>query len=249
MLHAYRSGHSTLLRSPALDAIPGVVHAFSTRRGRPGDVTLGDGASEGRSQFLDAARMPGWPLCRARQVHSNIVHAVGDNGFANAAPDGDALFTPVRGLALSVVTADCVPILVADGTGRAVASIHAGWRGTSGGIARRTVDAMASTLGVSPAGLTAAIGPHIGVCCMEVGEEVFEWFHDPSVFERRPEWPRPHLNLAAANRAQLEAAGVPGGSVHVSGLCTRCRADLFHSWRRDGEVAGRMLAVIGIEPV
>lgn len=212
-------------------------------------MTLEGGDSESRSHFLDAARMPGWPLCRARQVHSNIVHAVGDNGFANAAPDGDALFTPVRGLALSVVTADCVPILVADGTGRAVASIHAGWRGTSGGIARRTVDAMASTLGVSPAGLTAAIGPHIGVCCMEVGEEVFEWFHDPSVFERRPEWPRPHLNLAAANRAQLEAAGVPGGSVHVSGLCTRCRADLFHSWRRDGEVAGRMLAVIGIEPV
>jgi purine-nucleoside/S-methyl-5'-thioadenosine phosphorylase / adenosine deaminase len=249
MLHAYRYAHSTLLRSPALDAIPGVAHAFSTRRGRQGDVSLEGSASGGRSHFLVAARMSGWPLCRVRQVHSNIVHAVEDNGFANAAPEGDALFTRVRGLALSVATADCVPVLVAEQTGRAVASIHAGWRGTSGGITRRTVDAMVQALGVDPVSLTAVIGPHIGVCCMEVGEEVFEWFHDPTVFSRRPEWPRPHLSLAAANRAQLEAAGVPAGSVHVSGLCTRCRADLFHSYRRDGDIAGRMLAVIGLEPV
>lgn len=250
MLHTYRSGHSTLLRSPALDAVPGIVHAFSTRRGRQGDViSLTGGASEDRSRFLDAARMSGWPLCRVRQVHSNRVHGVMNNAFANSGPEGDALFTGVGGLALGVVTADCVPILVAETTGRAVASIHAGWRGTSEGIARRTIDDMVSSLGVEPAGLIAVIGPHIGVCCMEVGEEVFEWFHDPSVFERRGEWPRPHLSLAAANRAQLVAAGVPAGSIHVSGLCTRCRGDLFHSYRRDGDRAGRQLSVIGIEPV
>jgi YfiH family protein len=238
-----------LLRSPALEAVPGIVHAFSTRRGRGGDVTLASSAPDARSRFLAAAGMPSWPLCRIRQVHSNIVHVVGDNAFANAAPEGDAEVTSLRGVALGVVTADCVPILIAAEDGSAVASIHAGWRGTSSGVARHTVDEMVRSLGVSPESLIAAIGPHIGVCCMEVGEELSECFQDPGLFERRAEWPRPHLDLAAANRAQLEASGLRPSSIHASGLCTRCRDDLFHSYRRDGAASGRMLAVIGIEPV
>jgi copper oxidase (laccase) domain-containing protein len=100
----------------------------------------------------------------------------------------------------------------------------------------------------APAVLVAAIGPLIGVCCLEVGEEVFDWFHDPGLFERRPEWPRPHLNLAEANRRQLAEAGVPPEAIETSRLCTRCRGDLFHSYRRDGETAGRLLAAIGISP-
>ena len=83
---------------------------------------------------------------------------------------------------------------------------------------------------------------------MEVGEEVYEWFGHPAVFERRKEWPKPHLNLAEANRLQLIEAGVDPDRVIVSSLCTKCRADLFHSYRRDGDRAGRMFSLIGIEP-
>ena len=247
MLHTYRESHITFLRSPRLDAIPGVVHAFSTRRGDGDDLTLDRAASDARDQFTAAAGLAGWPVCGLVQVHSNRVHAVVDNEFANDPEEGDAAFTGLSGLALGVVTADCVPILVAEGTGRAVAAIHAGWRGASEGIARKTVDVMAQDLTVRPQDLVVAVGPHIGVCCLEVGEEVYDWFQDPAVFERRPDWPRPHLDLGEANRKQLVDAGVPSESIEVSALCTRCRPDLFHSYRRDGDKSGRMLSVIGIE--
>lgn len=233
MLHTYRASHSTFLRAPVLEAVPGIVHAFSTRRGT-GDL-------------MTAAGMAGWPVAKLHQIHSNIVHKVLDNGFANDAPQGDATYTGLQGLALGVVTADCCPILVAERSGRAIAAIHAGWRGTSEGVARRTIDGMVAELGLDPSALVAVIGPHIGACCMEVGEEVVEWFQDPTVFERRDAWPRPHLNLAQANEKQLRGAGIPDEAIDVSGLCTRCRGDLFHSWRRDGSSAGRMLSVIGIE--
>jgi hypothetical protein len=247
MLHTYRESHITYLRSPRLDRVPGLVHAFSTRRGETRDLSLGGAASAERARFLAAAGMAGWPLCRVRQVHSNTVLEVRDNEFANARPEGDALFTGLAGLALGVETADCAPVLVAEANGRAAASIHAGWRGTSEAIARRTVERMQEAPGVDPGNLVAAIGPRIGVCCLEVGEEVYDWFQDSEVFQRRPEWARPHLDLGEANRKQLMAAGVPASSIEVSGLCTRCRADMFHSYRRDGSLAGRMLALIGIE--
>jgi YfiH family protein len=248
MLHTYVESHITFLRSPALEAVSGVQHAFSTRRSSAGDVTLDSASSDARDRFGAATGMAGWPLCGLVQVHSNRVLAVRNHDCANHPRQGDAAFTELAGVALGVVTADCVPILVAEREGRAVAAIHAGWRGTSERIARLAIDAMVHEVAVRAEDLVAAIGPHIGVCCMEVGEEVCERFEDPGVLERRPDWPKPHLDLGEANRRQLVAAGVPSGSVEVSGLCTRCRPDLFHSWRRDGEQAGRMLSVIGLEP-
>lgn len=250
MLQFYRNTHVTFLRSPALDGVARVVHAFSTRRGVSDDLSFGRDVAnpaENREQFLSAVGLPGWPLGRLRQTHSNIVHSVDDTSFANEQPEGDALHTRVSGLALGVMTADCAPILIADLEARGVAAVHAGWRGTAAAVGRRAVESLASD-GISPSGLTAAIGPHIGVCCLEVGEEVYDWFAQPGVFERRPEWAKPHLNLAEANRRQLIDAGVPEERIQVSTLCTRCRRDLFYSYRRDGADTGRMLAAIGIDP-
>lgn len=129
-----------------------------------------------------------------------------------------------------------------------MAAAHAGWRGTASGVVRRTVEQMVSEGGVAADDLAAAIGPHIGVCCMEVGDDVADLFGRPGTVVRRPDWPKPHLDLGAANRTQLADAGVPPERVEVSTLCTRCRPDLFHSYRRDGEKAGRMLSLIGLAP-
>lgn len=247
MLHTYRESHITFLRSPILEAVPGVVHAFSTRRAGAADLSLDRESGEARNQFTAAVGLAGWPVCELKQVHSNQVLSVENNEFANSIREGDAAFTSLPGLVLSVLTADCVPILVAERGGRCVAAIHAGWRGASEWIARKAVDSMVRESGVDPSALVVAIGPHIGVCCMEVGEEVFDFFQDPTLFERRPHWPKPHLDLAEANRRQLIAAGVFSESIEVCRLCTRCRSDLFHSYRRDGSRAGRMLSVVGIE--
>lgn len=201
-----------------------------------------------RGRFQAAVGMEAWPLLHLNQVHSNFVHWISDNAVLNEPVEGDAVGTALPGVALGVATADCVPVLMADREGRAVATAHAGWRGTSEAVVRKTVEAIVSKSGLRAGDLQVAMGPHIGVCCMEVGEDVFDWFSEPEIFERRTGRVRPHLDLGKANRLQLIAAGVPEENIQVSTLCTRCRDDLFHSYRRDGASAGRMLALIGIRP-
>ena len=230
MLQVKRESQITFLRSEALDRIPGIVHAFSTRRSDRNDFTL------------FAAGAAGWPLLKLKQVHSGIVRMMEDRSAAGDAIEGDAAITSLPGVLLSVQTADCVPILLADVNAHTVAAVHAGWRGTAARIVETTVAALPAP------NIVAAIGPHIGVCCYEVGEEVAKAIADAAAIERRPEWPKPHLNLMEANRRQLVKAGVPENQIETSSLCTRCREDLFFSYRRDGARTGHMLSIIGIVP-
>jgi len=242
------------MHSGLLDRIPGVVHGFSTRRGERNDFTLGPMSSSNpiipmnRARFVSAIGAAGWPLLKLRQVHSGIVVDMEDTQAAVDAVDGDAAVTSLRGALLGVQTADCVPILLAELDGTCVAAIHAGWRGTASRIAGLTVERLSSKFSVNPDNLIAAIGPHIGVCCYEVGPEVVGAISEETAVERRPEWTKPHLNLAAANRQQLLSAGLSAERIESTSLCTRCRADLFYSYRGEGERAGRMLSVIGIAP-
>jgi YfiH family protein len=254
MLQANRVSQITVLSEPALSAIPGIVHGFSTRRAEHSAFTLGPTASENpavqinRTRFLDAVGMTGWPLLKLKQTHSNTVHEFKDTWAASQPVEGDGAITALGGAALGIQTADCVPILIADKKGRVVAAIHAGWRGTAGRIAEQAVKQMTRANGVAAEDLTAVIGPHNAVCCYEVGEEVVEAVNDPEAILRKPEWARPHLNQALANKRQLRDAGIPDAQVLVSNLCTQCRGDLFYSHRREGERTGRMLSVIGILP-
>src|SRR5207237_3381421 len=101
---------------------------------------------------------------------------------------------------------------------------------------------------IDPKNLIASIGPHIGVCCYEVGDDVLEAIANPSVFEQKRERAKPHFNLAEENRLQLLNSGLAGHQVEISSLCTRCREDLFHSYRREGKKTGQMLSVIGMTP-
>jgi YfiH family protein len=188
---------------------------------------------------------------------------------------GDALATRTPGLLLGVQAADCVPILLADARNHAVAAIHAGWRGTLARIAVKTLGRMRMEFGTRPRDVVAAVGPAIGRCCYNVGPEVAqafamqfphaaEWFDGP--FDQlengqEPLWlpwltmmppghvpppPRVKLDLRAANRWQLLAAGVPKAQIAVSDLCTSCQTDLLFSYRHEGAKTGRMMAVIGL---
>ena len=132
-------------------------------------------------------------MATLRQVHSNRVLATGQPGLAG---DADALVTRTPGLALSIRTADCYPILIADPRTRSIAAIHAGWRGSASRIVAETIRKMRS----HPEDLHAAIGPGIGVCCYEVGDEVARKFGLEG---------RGKIDLAAVNRLQLIESGVP----------------------------------------
>jgi len=170
-----------------------------------------------------------------RQIHSS--ECVPANGRAGELGRGDALLENMPGAVVAVKTADCIPILLADERHHAVAAVHAGWRGTVARIARHALEAMRARFGTEPADVHAAIGPGIGMCCYEVGPEVAEQFGERG---------RAYIDLAAANREQLEGAGVAIGRIYVAKLCTMCGAADFHSFRRDKDAAGRLYSFAGI---
>jgi YfiH family protein len=165
-------------------------------------------------------------------------------------PDGDAIVSNEAGLALSVSVADCVPILIADAKSGAAAAIHAGWRGTSAGVAAAAVEAMQREFGTEPSDCTAAIGPSIGPDDYEVGSELVESFlaagHSRTDVDRwfRRAGDRLTLDLWTASRDQLTSAGIPPVRVFGCALSTLTHARVFESFRADGARAGRMAALI-----
>lgn len=215
-----------------------------------------------------------WPLATLRQIHSDIVHQV-VSPPEHPLP-GDGLITSTPGLLLGVQTADCLPIILVDTRNRAVAALHAGWRGTLKRIAEKGAGEMRRCFGTRPQDLKAAIGPSIRQCCYQVGPEVREQFEsqfpyaaklfrerkesDP-VREKYPllfltarapghsELPKKiFLDLVEANRRHLLAAGVAAKHISVVPLCTACRTDLLFSHRAENGVTGRMMGVAGIRP-
>ncbi len=206
----------------------------------------------GWESVADLAGVPPARVLQLHQVHGRAV-AVARRGSTDdwRPPDADAVVSDDPSVALAVRVADCAPILLADRRTGAAAAVHAGWRSTMQRIADAAVSALTDSFGSRPADLVAAIGPSLGVCCGEMGEEVVQAFRqaghgDASIrrwFRREP-GSRPHFDLWRAIGDQLEAAGVPPPSIHVSGLCTRTYPDAFHSYRAAGRNAGRMAAVI-----
>jgi YfiH family protein len=176
-----------------------------------------------------------------KQIHSGIIlDAAQLDAIPGSAREGDALISDRPGVRVGVKTADCVPILLVDTSGRVVAAIHAGWRGSAENIAGGTVRELAARWNTRPENLRAAIGPAIGVCCYEVGPEVANRFAQwiPVTKDR-------HLDLPAINEKQLRAEGVV--DIWKSGQCTYCIAGKFFSFRRERERAGRMLSFIGLQ--
>ena len=199
----YKDARS-IYRVSELDAFPWLVHGFGTR-------------------IADIPSLFGH-LTTLKQIHSSVCVAAG--GRSGVLGEGDALLENTPGSVVAVKTADCIPILLIDERNRAVAAVHAGWRGTAARIAVRAVEAMQARFGTLPGDLHAAIGPGIGKCCFEVGPEVAAEFGGQG---------RGHIDLPEVGRRQLLDAGVAPKRIYASNLCTMCRADEFHSFRRDGK--------------
>jgi YfiH family protein len=294
-----RTGGLQLLEAPPLAGLPWLVHGFSTRPGGASELTIPGNdrkhtrrvlnlgftdwdsrecVVKNRKKFVQALGAGSMHPVPVRQIHSDIVHRVDSFEVAQdapAAPTGDATFTRERGVLLLVQTADCIPILLADTKLRAVAAIHAGWRGTLRRIAEKTLGRMRMEFGTQPEDVIAALGPGIGRCCYEVGSEVAKEFHSQfpdarewfggsfdslAAGDNDPNWlpwltmmppghalpaPKAGLDLLAANRAILADAGIPAERIFASSFCTACSTDLFFSYRRE-QSTGRMMAAIGI---
>src|SRR6185503_19511929 len=217
-------------------ALSGLVHGFEQRLGPAG----WEEREASRARVADALASSG-RLLLLRQVHGAEVREAPWEGR----PAADAAVAQEPGLILGIETADCLPVLIVDPQRRAVAAAHAGWRGTAAGVTRRAVDALLSR-GSQPHDLLAALGPGIGPCCYEVGEELREAFGPSGAgFFRPGPRGRPHLDVRAANRLQLRDAGLLPDRIASLEECTYCRPDRYHSFRREGKGAGRMINYVG----
>lgn len=223
MSNSFRLGSDGIYRCDAFQKFLWQEHGFGTRNAHPSpDVLL-------------------------RQIHSDVV--VNANHLRPTEepelPEGDALISDLKGQSIGVRTADCVPILLLDSKCRAIAAIHAGWRGAAAELTKRTVSALVDAFGTDPGNLYAAIGPCIRSCCYEVGEEVAKRFS-----AQFPEWGdeeklRWKLDLPEANRRQLLASGVKEDRIFDCCLCTTCLPEQFYSYRREPQNPGRMISFIG----
>lgn len=259
-----RRGGITWLAFPAL-AAAGALAACSARQGGESgfpyaslNLAAHTGDDPGRVRqnrlaWAAALGIEGTRMVAPAQVHGNRVRRAGageaGRGVVDAdpLPDCDALITDSPALFLTAFFADCVPVFLVDPAHRAVGLAHAGWRGTAGRVAVATLRAMQEAFGTRPEDCLAAVGPAIGACCYQVGEEVVEALRasatsmDGQLVRAGGTW---RVDLKNINARQLLEAGVAPERLTVSRFCTSCRPDLFYSYRRDGR-SGRMAAVLG----
>ncbi|HEY5494873.1 MAG TPA: polyphenol oxidase family protein [Candidatus Anoxymicrobiaceae bacterium] len=260
MLERLERGGLSVVSAPPLQRSAGIVIAFTSRLGGTSrgpfeglnlSYNVGDLRSSVDANREMVAGAIGVPVTRwvlGMQVHGTAVARVGqaDRGrggtdHAGGVPRTDALVTRTAGIALAVLTADCVPILLVIPDAPAVAAVHAGWRGVLAGIPRVGAQELARCAGGDLGGALAFIGPHIGGCCMVVGDDIasaFESEFGADVVAGRK------LDLGAACAYQLERAGIPPGNMYRQGDCTMCSGDYF-SHRRDTG-CGRQGAFVAI---
>jgi polyphenol oxidase len=245
-------GDLELLRFSQLSDLPRVMHGISTRAGGVSEgpceslnvsYSVGDAAGNVEENLRRLAAAVGTDrerLFAAYQVHGRAV-IVADADTAER-PKGDVLATGSTHRVLMLRYADCTPVLLADIRGRAVAAVHAGWRGSALRAAAAAVEALQEAFGCHPSDLVAGIGPAIGPCCYTVGADVEEAFADrPWLFCEGK------LDLWSANREALVDAGVPVSHIEISGICTQCESERFFSHRANGgQPAGRFAGVIGL---
>jgi YfiH family protein len=246
-------------------------HVFTTRGWTLGSRT---GATDAAWEEVAAAvHVDPRHLIHLHQVHGAAV-VVHRAGAAVERGDADIVISDDPASAVAIQTADCVPLIMsdgADGAGRrnaCVAAAHAGWRGLAARVPAAVIEALAREFGCRPADLVAAIGPSIGACCYEVGDDVRRRFAEAGFSEEQlGRWfvsaPQPsvrNLSMAglpaapraghwffdswSATREQLIVAGVPAGQIYSADLCTASHAEAFCSHRRDGAPAGRLAAVV-----
>jgi purine-nucleoside/S-methyl-5'-thioadenosine phosphorylase / adenosine deaminase len=238
--------------------LPGGGRALFTTRAY-GNLSTGSGdelehGMRRREQLCERFDL-GW-LCSSRQAHGtdvNVVRALSGSGGQPLAIDADGHATTVRGVGVMVMAADCLPIAL--GSGGAVAVVHAGWRGLSGGVLEHGVRALRDLAGAT-APIGAIVGPGAGACCYEVGAEVHEAFRAERALatptaaspasspegdgQRDDDSPRGHLDLRAIAHERLLAAGV--SDVRHVDACTICDTRYF-SHRREGARAGRQAVI------
>ncbi len=239
----------TLIRSSLLSQFPNIEFGMSTRQGEAPDApfdfnlgyNLGDAderVTTNIARFAEALHLEPAELALMQQVHGDTIQDISEPGICEAT---DAIVTTQERVGLTVRTADCVPVIIYVPAVQLIAVAHAGWRGTAEHLSGKLIEHLQSAYKVDPAEVYAYIGPSASLDMYEVGPEVAALFSAAWV---NNDGEHPRIDLKGLNAHQLETAGVPSDNIEIDELCTIRDRALFHSWRRDGERSGRMLATI-----
>lgn len=180
-------------------------------------------------------------IITAKQTHSSNIRIIdGEKTFYD---DTDALISNIKGSLMLLNFADCVPVILYSVKDNMGAVIHAGWRGSAAGIVEKTVEKM----NINPENITALIGPSIGKCCFETGEEVYNEFikteKDERIYAKKKD--KYFIDLKLFNHNRLVKAGVQ--NIDICDYCTCCMSDIFFSYRKEKGVTARHSAVVKIK--
>lgn len=260
-------GQVEYLEAADMAGLDFVTHAFCTRRtgvsaGGFASLNAGDAVGDRQENVIEnlniigaAFAIPENSLVMARQIHGDRIVEIGEADLLPMPyPECDGFVTARPGIALGIKTADCMPILFADPRRRVAGALHAGWRGTALGIAKKMVDIFRNRFSSQASDIVAMAGPAVGACCYEVDAPVFDAFAATEgmtdCFTRPGGKERWMFDLASANRLQLIHAGISEENIITAGICTACRRDLFFSHRAaQGKKEGRQLSFIMLNKI
>jgi len=196
-------------------------------------------------------KFPNMHFIVANQTHSDNIHIVkeakteGWKSLDTAIENCDALITNQKNIMLTILTADCVPILLFDKKEHVIACVHAGWRGTEQEIVSKTVQKMQEVFNSNPKNIIAGIAPSIGKCCYEVDWSVTKHFKDiQGAYEDRGE--KQMLDLPHINRVQLLNSGLEKENIASSNICTACEVKNYFSYREEKGCSGRFMSMIAL---
>jgi len=257
----------TYLSVPFFDKLGVTVSAFSTRSKSAGlppfyglnmAFHVGDNPEvviKNRKRLCQALSLSLESWVAGKQVHGDTVAEIdrqhlgrGAFDMIGALPNTDGLVCMEPNIALTAFFADCVPIFLLDPVKKAIGLAHAGWKGTVMEIAQKTLQKMQESFGTNPSDCLAAIGPSIGSCCYEVDAPVLNVVKERLPYAKALIEPvfgeKGMLDLWQANAIALKKAGIPAGSIAMSGLCSACNTKMFFSHRKEGGRTGRMIALL-----
>lgn len=239
---------------------PGCIHAVTTKRSlEPYVFSLALHTGEDEASIIDNRQKVSSLLgleddlhfIVANQTHSDHIKIIveketkGWQGLEDAVADCDALITNQKGVVLTILTADCVPVLLYDKEKEVIAAIHAGWKGTEAKIVAKAVQKMIKVYDSDPKDIIAGVAPAIGRCCYEVGQDVAtHFFNEPRSFDVLGE--KYMLDLPFINKKQLLDSGVLEEHIEMSGVCTSCEVERFFSYRKEQGCSGRFMSMIGL---
>lgn len=222
-----------ILKSDLLKSFPHIEHGFSTRHFNRGTQLV-----------------KGYKICFVKQIHGNNVLEIKNTDQVKEAStyEADILVSKLTGIALTIRTADCIPILFYDPMTRVIAAAHAGWRGSAKAVSAKTIRVLKESYGVDPENVRVALGPSIRGCCYEVDSQVYDAISIKKCFTALPHVSnRWMLSLQKLNEIQLAGEGIPISHIWISKECTFCQNNQFFSYRKEGKAAGRQWGFIALK--